>query len=434
MRPALFRLLSRPGPLSRSALTGGARRLTLAACAALGLGLAAPAPLAFAQSPFAAALYVNDSPITNYEIDQKMRFLAFIGAAGDNPRERAIERLIEDRLQQQEADRLGGRLDLDQMDAGMAEFASRAELTTEEFLDRLAAEGIDRETFTSFIRAGLLWRSLIRQIYGPEVRITEAQIDQALSIEGVQPSTEVQISEIFLPTDPQFAEAVQRIVPQIQRITTETEFSNAARQVSAAPSGPSGGRVERWVNVTAIPAPVGEQMATAAIGTVIGPVEMPGALAFFQLRARRENRAVPPASVAIDYRRVVLPGGHDAANEALVAQIRAQVDSCVDLPGVVLRARPELPTEAVEVLSVRQTELNSAERTEIARLNPGEISSNIVQNGNLVLLMLCSRGVSEDLAPSRAQVRQALMNRALEGHAAIYLQRLRAEADIRPAR
>ena len=79
-----------------------------------------------AQSPLSAALYVNDSAITNYEITQKMRFLEFIGANSSNMRELAIERLIEDRLQQQEGTRLGGRMTPDSLDQGMAEFAARA--------------------------------------------------------------------------------------------------------------------------------------------------------------------------------------------------------------------------------------------------------------------------------------------------------------------
>ncbi|MCB1389682.1 MAG: SurA N-terminal domain-containing protein [Rhodobacteraceae bacterium] len=386
---------------------------------------------AAAQSPFAAALYVNDDAITNYEITQKMRFLEFIGASGDDARQRAIDRLIEDRLQYQEATRLGGRLTPDQVQAGMAEFASRANLTSDEMISRMQQAGIDRETFENFIRAGVLWRELIRAAYGSQITVTEAQIDQALSVEGIQPSTEVLISEIFLPADPQFAEAVSRIIPQIQRIRTEAEFSNAARQVSAAPSGPSGGRVDRWINVQAMPPEVGGAFASAAPGTVIGPIELPGAHAFFQLRARRDSRAVPANVTELEYREVLLPGGHSDANQARVARIREAVDSCVDFDAQVLREVPELPADAVQHVTRTLADLSGAQRTELERLNPGQISANLLQGNALVVMMLCNRSVGGDAAPPRAQVREALVNRALEGQAAIYLQRLRAEADIR---
>ena len=70
-------LVSLVSPLVRLATKAGSA-LTLV----LGLGLAAAAPhAALAQSPFAAALYVNDQAITNYEITQKQRFLEFVGAS-----------------------------------------------------------------------------------------------------------------------------------------------------------------------------------------------------------------------------------------------------------------------------------------------------------------------------------------------------------------
>ena len=416
MRPSL----SRPAPVKAV--------LVMLATALLS---AIAAPAARAQSPFAAAVYVNDSAITNYEVTQKMRLLEFLGATGSDPRQQAIDRLIEERLQEQEATRLGGRLEPGDLTDAMTEFAGRANLTLDAFVARLQQAGIDRDTFVSFIRAGALWRGLVQARFGSQIRITDAQIDQALSVEGVQPVTEVLISEIFLPTDAQFAETVQRIVPQIQRIRSETEFANAARQVSIAPSATTGGRVDRWINVAAIPDPVGSQMATAPIGAVVGPVDMPGALAFFLLRARRDSRAVAGSAIEIDYRRVALPGGRSDETLAHVARIRDAVDRCADFAPVVLREFPDLAQDAIATLARPATELSAAERTEIERLNPGEMSANTVTDGRLVLLMLCARRVTGDGVPTRDQARLALLNRALEGQATVYLQQLRADADIR---
>lgn len=384
-----------------------------------------------AQSMFAAALYVNDEPITNYQIEQKMRFLEFIGTTSEDPQATAIERLIEDRLMIQEARRLGGRLTPDMINDGLAEFAARGQVTGEELLSRAEAAGIDRDTVMEFIRAGLLWRELVRQAYGAQVIITESQIEQALSVEGVQPTTEVLISELFLPTDPQFAQALERILPQIERITSETEFANAARQVSVAPSGPQGGRVDRWIDLTTLPPPLGPALANANPGDLIGPIEMPGALAYFLLRGKRDTRAVPPAAIELDYRRASLPGGRSEANTARVAAIRAGTDSCADFPGEVLRAAPELAPESVQSVQMALPQVPGPVRAELERLNPGQISSGLVEGEALVVLMLCARRVAAEGTPSREDMRLMLINRALEGQSAIYLQRLRAEAEIR---
>ncbi len=389
------------------------------------------APSVQAQSPFSAAFYVNDHAVTNYEITQKIRFLEFIGASSTDLRETAIERLIEDQLQMQEAVRLGGRLTPDQVDDGMAEFASRAELTTEEFGARLREAGVDRETFETFIRAGVLWREMVQVIYRSQINITDAMIDQALSVEGIQPVTEVLISEIFLPSDPQYSEAVQRVIPQIQRIRSEAEFANAARQVSAAPTATSGGRVDRWVGIGAMPPEVGGVMETAGIGTVVGPIEVPGAYAFFQLRARRNSRSVPASAVELAYHRTGLAGGRSEGNLAVVQHLQDQVDSCVDFPATMLRAVPQLSNDAVGEIVSAQTDIDANIRAELERLNPGQVSANLVQNGDLIVLMLCRRTVAAEGVPPREEVRMALLNRALEAHGMAYLQRLRADADIR---
>jgi peptidyl-prolyl cis-trans isomerase SurA len=419
-----------PRPLARlcARLARTAAVLALACAPVVMLTPAAPAQ---AQSPFAAALYVNDSAITNYEVDQRRRFLEFIGAGGTNPRERAIDRLIEDRLQIQEARRLGLRLSPDQLNTAMREFAASDEITPDEMIARMARDGIDRETFVEFIRAGALWRELVQGLFGPAVRVTDAQIEQAMSIANVRPQTEILISEIFLPSDPEFAEAVAQVTPQILAIRSIEEFGNAARQISAAPSREQGGRVENWIGLAGIPEPLQSQLASATEGRVIGPIEIPGALGFFMLRARRDTREVPAGQTELEFRRVGLPGGRSPQNEARAAAIRAASATCADFGAVVGGTAPELPPEAVTTVTALQTEVSAGVATELARLNPGQVTANLVDGGDLVVMQLCARRLVPDPRPSREQVRQLLINRALEARAEVYLQTLRAEAEIR---
>lgn len=403
----------------------------LAAVLALGLaGLGAPLPVA-AQSPFAAALYVNDDAITNYEISQYARFLDFLGVGGNDPRAEARERLIEDRLRLQEARRLGLRINSDEIAEGMAEFASRAELTGPEMVQQLGEAGIERATFENFIRAGVLWRDLVNQRHGGDVRVTDAQIDDAFSVASVRPITEVLMSEIFLPSDPEFAEPVAELIPQILAITSMDEFGNAARQVSAAPTAPQGGRIDRWIELQSLPEPVAIPASTAAIGTIIGPIEVPGAYAIFMVRGRRDTRDVPAGDIEVEYRRVGLPGGRSEANLQRAAQIRAQTDSCADLGRVVGLVAPEVPEGGVVTQTLPQNELPTGIATELARLNPGQITTNLSESGELVVLMLCHRNVVPEPRPSRGDIEMSLYNRGLEGISEIYLQTLRAEAEIR---
>lgn len=393
-------------------------------------GMSAPTP-ASAQSPFAAAVYVNEQAITNYEINQYAQFLDFLGVGGQNPREEARERLIEDRLRIQEARRLGVRVTPEDIASGMSEFAARAELTREELIARLAEIGVEAGTFEEFIRAGVVWRELVNARYSAGVRVTSSQVDTAQSVAAVRPVTEVLLSEIFLPSDPEFAEAVNELIPQVLAIDSMEEFSNAARQISAAPSAPDGGRIDRWIELNALPEPIAMPASTVSVGTIIGPVEVPGAYAIFQLRGRRDTRDVPAGDVEIEYRSLNLPGGRSESNLQRLSEIRALADSCADLGRVVGRVAPELPESAVRTTTLRQTELPTGVATELSRLNPGQFSSNMVENGELVVLMLCHRIVVPDPRPRRSEIEMSLYNRALEGISEVYMQTLLAEAEIR---
>ena len=410
----------------------GPRGVVTALCRALAavvmVALAAPA---LAQSPFSAAVWVNDDAITHHEIGQRARFLEVIGVGGSDPRGRARDRLIEERLQLQQGRRFGLRATPEQIADGMEEFARRADLSRDEFLDLLRQDGVAADTFRDFVRAGIVWRELVQGRFGPEVRVTDAQIARQQSVANVRPVEEVLISEIFLPSDPQFADAVQQLIPRILEIDTLEEFAEAARQISAAPTAEVGGRVDNWLPLRGVPEEIADQLRDASVAQIIGPLEVPGAFAFFQLRAKREVRNTPPGQIELEFRRAALPGGRSEANMTRVAQLRQRAGRCVDFGPVLLSLAPELPEAAVETTTLRQPQLPAGLATELARLDPGEISANMVEDGRLVVVQLCARRFIPDPAPTEEQVRFSVFNQQIERRAEVWLQTLREEAEIR---
>ena len=71
----------------------------------LAIGLMALAGPALAANPYAPALTVNDSVITHYDIDQRIKLLDVLGANGDLNK-LAIQQLTEDRVKLQAAKEL----------------------------------------------------------------------------------------------------------------------------------------------------------------------------------------------------------------------------------------------------------------------------------------------------------------------------------------
>lgn len=375
------------------------------------------APAAEAQgSPFAPRLLVDGKAITNYEYDQRLRFMTLLNAPGDLVKE-AERTLIEDRLRLIAAEKLKLRLTPEQIEAGMAEFAGRFEMDVPEFVEILEANGVAGETFRDFVRAGLVWRDVIRAKFGPSAldSVMEPEIDRALSILTQRATTRVLLSEILLP-------ASRKVLADelSKTLRGEGAFAAAARTHSIGPSAAEGGRVD-WRNVLSLPLPVAASLEGLTAGQVTAPVRLPdGRYAVYLLRQVELRDAVTPQTTAVDHARLVIGGAGTPAGDAVLAQVRARVDSCNDL-----NAFPGQLTRETVAQSALPRDLAAA----LAPLDENEMAVTTA-GGAHVVLMLCSRRVLGTGEPDRQAVRTRLAENKVVGQAELYLQQLRSNARI----
>lgn len=429
-------------------------KLRTAAAAALAIALSfAPGPGTQAQGLFSPVIEVNGDPITRFEIDQRAQMLQVLRAPGD-PRAEARTQLIEDRLKLQAAERAGTLPDEESILDGMAEFAARADLDREDFVAALEQEGVAEETFRAFVRSGIAWRDLVQQRFAARARVSDDEIDRALRRGDAQAGVRVLISEIIIPSRPDTAAEVQALARELSEITSEAAFSDAARRYSATGTAASGGRLP-WQTLDELPPVLGPLILELAPGEVTAPLPLPNAVALFQLRDIEELPYSPPSYSAIEYAAYYLPGGRSEATLAEAREIAARVDRCDDLYGV---AHGQ-PPERLERVTLPPAELPADIGAELARLDPGEVSTALTRgaDGALVVLMLCGRSVALDLpdpaqpepgptgpavdtegegpevdpvAQARLQVANSLRNRRLETLAEGFLSQLMADARI----
>ncbi len=390
-------------------------------------GLLASGGAALAGGPFSPRVYVNDTAVTGYEFEQRALLMKALNAPGD-PQKEALGKLIDERLQLQAAHDAGITVSDAQIARGIEEFASRADMKGDQFLALIAESGVAADTFRDFVRAGLAWRELVRSRFSDAVEISDAEIDRALALEGTTGGVEVQISEIFLPTNtPKNAEITRQLAPQIAALHSVAAFADAARRFSAGASRDRGGQVEGWLPIGRLPAAIREDILKMSVGQVTRPVEITGAVALFQLRAMRETPPPPRRGVVVDYAQYLIDNGRSEAARARAAQLAAQVDTCDDLYGIARGMAPEVLERTEQPVAA----LPPALAREIARLDPNEASSALVRpdTGQRVFLMLCSRHASGQVT-SRKEMRDRLRQQRLSALADAYLDALRANATI----
>ena len=371
----------------------------------------------FAQdTSFSPRLYVNDKVISNYEVSQRVLFLQLLRAPGD-PEEEAITALIEDRLRNAEAKRLDLTLTAEAVLAGMTEFASRANLTAEQFIEALGQAGVSPETFRDFVSAGLIWRDVVRAKFAGKVTISEAEIDRAIARSKQATTARMLLSEVVIPGENGLA-----IVEKLKRENaTLTAFSAAATRYSKAPSAENGGALD-WLPLANLPSEVRAAVMALEKGKISDPVRVPGGIAVFFLRDIAQDPTEDLAPISVKYAQYLVANDAGAA-----ADLRAQVDVCDDLYAV---ARGQ-PADRLSVDTVPLAQVPADIGAELALLDPGESSTALMRGPWRVFLMLCSRTPVQELAPQRDDIRTQLINQRLGGYAERYLSELRAEAIIR---
>ena len=394
-------------------------RQTLVAATALlavTLAVALPGPAAAQSSAFSPRVQVDGRVITHYEYDQRLRFMTLLNAPGDLRLE-AEKSLIEDRLRLIAADRMKIRVTPDQIAAGMAEFAGRFEMQPEEFVTILEQNGVAAATFRDFVHAGLAWREVVRQKFGPRAleSIYEPEIDRAMSALTQKATTRVLLSEILIPA------SKRNLANELSAsLKGEGAFAAAARTHSTGPTAAQGGRVD-WRNAAVLPQQVVAVLEGMAPGEVSAPVRLPdGQYAVYLLRQVEQRDKMTPQTTAVTYARLALPGAGTPATEAAVASIRARVGTCNDLNA----------WGTVTQETVAQSALPRDLAPRLAGLDANEMVI-YASGGTQMVLMLCSRRVAGEGEPDRDAVRARLAEQRVNSESEMYLQQLRSNANIR---
>ena len=399
--------------------------LTVAAGA---LALATSFGAAQAQDLFAPVAQVDESLITEFEVQQRIRFLQALGARGGT-RGEVIDELIRDRLRTAATQQVGIVLNGDELQDGLSEFAARANLGAEEFVAGLENSGINRETFRDFVAIQLIWRDYIRARFGARVQISDREVDRALAGATASSGIDVLISEIIIPAPPENAEEVLAQAEAIAQSETEAEFSSFARRLSATASRDAGGRLP-WTPISELPPVLRPLLLALAPGEVTSPLPIPNAVALFQLRNIRETNAPDPQFSSVEYAAYYIAGGRTPEALRRARSVEAQVDRCDDLYGV---ARGETESN-LDRGSLPPSEIPTDIALELSKLDPGEVSTALTRsNGNtLVFLMLCGRSpaLEEDQEIDRDAIASQLRNQRLNAFSENLLEQLAAEATI----
>lgn len=150
------------------------------AAAMIAASLAAPSPAA-AQ----VAAFVNGSPITSYDIEQRSKFMQ-LSTHKTPTRQEVLDSLIDESIKIQEAQRYSMDAPAADLDRGLAAMSSRAGMSLEQFTQALAGKGVGIQTIRSRMRAEIAWNQLVRARFPATLSIEEKEVRDAVEKKGAE--------------------------------------------------------------------------------------------------------------------------------------------------------------------------------------------------------------------------------------------------------
>jgi peptidyl-prolyl cis-trans isomerase SurA len=168
-------------------------------CAVLAAMLALAAFLVGGSHPattqeLSIKVLVNDDPISDYDIDQRERFLAITTQAEPSAalKKQAMDMLIDERLQLQEGKKNGVTADEADVRKIIDDMAQKNNLDADGLATALSKAGVNIKTLKDRVRAQMVWQDVVRRKFRRDVLIGDAEVDEALSSAGASASGEAE--------------------------------------------------------------------------------------------------------------------------------------------------------------------------------------------------------------------------------------------------
>jgi len=175
----------------QNAIKHGASVTIVTGCTGLVAALLLSLALLVGMGPGAAQevsikVLVNDEPISDYDIEQRERFLAITTQQQPSPalKKQATDMLIDERLQMQEGRRVGVTVDQSDVTKVLAGMAEKNQLSVDGLATALGKAGVNIKTLTDRIKAQIVWQDAVGRKFRRDVQIADADIDKAVAEAG----------------------------------------------------------------------------------------------------------------------------------------------------------------------------------------------------------------------------------------------------------
>jgi peptidyl-prolyl cis-trans isomerase SurA len=394
-----------------------------------------------AQSVQRIAAIVNDEVISGFDIEQRTLLIIASTRSEDNPqarqrfRNQVLQQLIDERLQMQEAQRYGVRVQESEITRAIARI-ERQNNMVEGGVGRLMQQrGIAPTTLEQQLRAEIAWTKLVSRRLRPQIKIGDDEVEEVYQdFKRNAGKTEHNISEIFVRVNDAADAAVARETAEklADDVRRGANFANLARQFSANATAARGGNIG-WVR----PGQLNNDLEVVVVGMREGEISQPirsgDGYYIIKLHKRRKILEADPGTTKLTLKRLLLPlapgaGETEAKTQSeLASTVAGSVRGCDQIEKVAKELRT---TEFGDLGTVLLGNMPANIRRVLADLPVGAFSRPIRSEEGILLLMICDKVEPKAANITRKQVEQSLIEKRLSVMRQRYIRDLRRLAVV----
>lgn len=389
---------------------------------------------------------VNDDVITQIELDDRLRGLrAEIKSRGaDAPpedvlRKQLLERMINDRLQLQAADRLGIEVSEKELDAAVMTVAQNNRMTLRQLREALAQQGIPYSLFRESIRTDMLINQIFMRRIRNSVLVTEDELNNFIARGGGQADArEYDVSHILIrvpeaASSNDVGEARRKAEEAKSRLAQGMSFAEAAATYSDAPDALEGGRLG-WREPRQLPELFTEALSRIGVGQNTEVLESANG---FHILHINDARGVNTTSVTQTHVRHILMRTDeflsDSEAQHRLDQLRERILNGEDFANLARVHSDDTVSAAKggELGWVNPGEMVPAFEDVMGKLQPGEISEPVQSPyGFHIIEVLDRRQKNMGEEATRARARAQLVAQKSDERYEQWLRRLRDESFV----
>jgi peptidyl-prolyl cis-trans isomerase SurA len=401
-------------------------------------------PAAAQQGSQRIVAVVNDESITAFDVEQRVRLT--IGPSPQMPNPEQLRRLstqvlrgmIDERLQMQEAKRLGITVQPEELEDAVARVERQNNMPPGQLPEAFKASGLSISSFEDQARAAIVWPKVVRRRAARLVTVAEDEIDDALAqIKENADKPSHLVSQIFLAVDsPQDETEIRGNIERLyEQLEAGTPFNVLAQQYSQDATAGSGGDAG-WVQVGQMPPEIDDILTKMPIGAISRPIRSAEGYFIVALRDRREPRVTSAQDIKVSLNQIFLPVSAGARPDEIASQrelaltVSETVTGCADMDAV---AKEMAAPDSGSMGTFRVGELAGDLRKVVSNLEVGKPSQPFPVEGGLRVVMVCEREEPIANLPSRQEIQRILAEQKMELQSRRFLRDLRQSAfvDIR---